>query len=57
MTTRVAAVRSSTPATEVIARMADAGVHHLPVVGDDERLLGVVTQSDVIRVVLDERAA
>jgi CBS domain-containing membrane protein len=28
--------------------MADAGLHHLPVIDEEGRLVGMVTQSDVV---------
>ena len=53
MAREVASVRSSAPVSEVMIAMSDAGVHHLPVVDDDDRLLGVVTQSDLIAALLE----
>ena len=41
-------VRASMPLVELVPRMAGAGHHHVPVVGDDEKLVGVVAPSDVI---------
>jgi CBS domain-containing membrane protein len=48
MTTRVKSVRASTPVTELVPLMSDGGLHLLPVVDDDERFVGVVTQSDLV---------
>jgi len=33
---------------EIVPFMADAGLHHLPVVDEDGHLVGMVTQSDVV---------
>ncbi len=51
-------VRSARPdmaVVDLLPLMADGGLHHLPVVDDDERLLGVITQSDVIGALMRER--
>lgn len=36
------------PIVELVARMSDAGVHSIPVVNDARRLVGIITQSDMI---------
>ena len=56
MTRHVASVSPSTPVADVVPRMAEAGVHHLPVVGEDARLVGVVTQTDLVAALLDDLA-
>lgn len=48
MTADVASVRDETPIGMVIRAMLDGGHHHLPVVDAEGRLVGMVTQSDVI---------
>ncbi len=51
-------VRSARPdmaVVDLLPLMADGGLHHLPVVDDDERLVGVITQSDVIGALMRER--
>jgi len=48
MTASVATVLSTTPIARVIHTMLKSGHHHLPVIGDDGRILGIVTQSDVV---------
>ena len=55
MTRRVASVHLSTPVAEVLHRMVGAGVHHLPVVTADDRLAGMVTQADLVTVLLMTR--
>lgn len=63
MSPTVMTVRASHSCHEAALRMARAGVHHLPVVDDAERLVGVVSDRDLrshLLVVMglgDERAA
>lgn len=44
----VKAARPETHLAQIVPFMADAGLHHLPVVDEDGRLVGMVTQSDVM---------
>jgi CBS domain-containing membrane protein len=44
----VKAARPETHIAQIVPFMADAGLHHLPVVDADGRLVGMVTQSDVM---------
>lgn len=48
MSAPVKAARPDTHIAQIVPFMADAGLHHLPVVDDDGRLVGMVTQSDVM---------
>jgi CBS domain-containing membrane protein len=48
MTAPAVTVRASMALADLVPRMADAGHHHLPVVGDDDKLVGVIAPSDVI---------
>jgi CBS domain-containing membrane protein len=48
MSAPVKAARPQTPIAQIVPFMADAGLHHLPVVDDDGRVVGMVTQSDVM---------
>lgn len=48
MSTPVKAAHPDTPIAQVVPYMADAGLHHLPVTDDDGRLVGMLTQSDVM---------
>lgn len=41
-------VRPTTPALQAVRIMIDQGMACLPVVGPDERLIGIVTESDVL---------
>lgn len=48
MTAPVRSVRPDTPIADIVPLMADGGIHHMPVVDADNKLLGLVTQSDLI---------
>jgi len=48
MSAPVKAARPDMHIAQLVPMMADAGLHHLPVVDEDGRLAGIVTQSDVI---------
>lgn len=48
MTTQVHAARIDTPIAELVHRLSDKNMHHIPVVNDTRRVLGMVTQSDII---------
>ena len=48
MTVPVRVLRPDTPIADVVMEMADAGLHHMPVVGPDDRLVGIVSQTDLI---------
>lgn len=48
MSTPVRAARPETPIAHIVPIMADGGLHHLPVVDGDGRLVGMLTQSDVM---------
>lgn len=56
MTTAVETVRPETTVAEVVLRMADAGLHHLPVVDRWGNLAGIVSQSDLVAALLAEAA-
>ncbi|MFB6126853.1 MAG: CBS domain-containing protein [Halolamina sp.] len=47
MSTDLVAVDPATPLAEAADPMVDRGLHHLPVVDDDEGLLGIVSTSDL----------
>ncbi len=49
MSTRVRSVPSTMPIARVVQVMAETGHHHLPVLDDHGALIGMVTQSDVLR--------
>ncbi len=48
MTRAVRTVAGSTPIVELVSLMSDGGLHHVPVVDEDGRLAGIVTQSDLV---------
>jgi CBS domain-containing protein len=51
MQTSVASVHPDTPLTQVARLFVDNGIHGAPVVDETERLLGVVSVTDLIRAV------
>jgi CBS domain-containing protein len=51
MTSRMVAITPDSPLSTALRLMADAGVHHLPVL-DEGRCVGVVTEADIARFVL-----
>jgi CBS domain-containing membrane protein len=57
MTERVKTARNTTPIVELVPLMADSGLHHLPVVDDENRFVGIVTQSDLIAALYESRLA
>lgn len=42
------AARPDTPIVELVKLLSDAGMHHIPVVDEHRRVLGMLTQSDLI---------
>ena len=52
MTAPAVTARAETPAADVVAAMASTGLHHLPVVDADNRLVGVVSQTDLVAALL-----
>jgi CBS domain-containing membrane protein len=48
MTTHVRTVGTSTPIVELVPFFADDGHHHIPVIDAHNRLVGIITQSDLI---------
>jgi CBS-domain-containing membrane protein len=49
MTSPVVTVRSGTPAKETAQLLVTQGFTALPVVDDDDRLLGIITEADLLR--------
>jgi CBS domain-containing membrane protein len=41
-------VGPDTPVADLVLRMSEAGLHHLPVVDPDGRLVGIVSQTDLV---------
>lgn len=48
MTEKVHAARTDTPIVELVSRLSEGSMHHIPVLDDTGRILGMVTQSDLI---------
>jgi CBS domain-containing membrane protein len=48
MSTQVHAARIDTPISELVQNLSDKNMHHIPVLDDSRRVLGMVTQSDII---------
>lgn len=56
MTTPVKMVEPDTTISEAIVLLADGGLHYLPVTNGDARLVGIISQSDVMVAMLADRA-
>jgi CBS domain-containing membrane protein len=48
MTAPVKTAFASMPAVELVPLMADVGLHHIPVVDEQRKLVGMVTQTDLV---------
>jgi len=48
MTPCVQTVSASAPIVQLVSLMADQGVHQIPVLDDERKLVGMVTQSDMV---------
>lgn len=48
MTTTVFTATVHTPVAELVHNLSDAGLHHIPIVDERKKLVGMVTQSDLI---------
>lgn len=48
MTRRVRVARPEQPLVELVEAFSDGGLHHMPVVDSDLRVVGMITQSDVV---------
>lgn len=55
MTRAVKGAYIDTPILELVPLMANAGLHHIPVLDREDRLAGIVTQSDVIGALYQSR--
>jgi CBS-domain-containing membrane protein len=49
-------VRPETPLGEITERFASLGIHHVPVVNDDRQLVGMVSETDLLRARQQRRA-
>ena len=50
MTTDVAVVHEDTPVAALVELMADRGYRHIPVLDDEQRLVGLVSRAELISV-------
>ncbi|TRL41882.1 HPP family protein [Rhizobium straminoryzae] len=57
MTSPVRTVRPDTPIADAIIAFAEGGLHDMPVVRDDSRLAGILSQSDALVAMLEDRKA
>ncbi|NKI72432.1 CBS domain-containing protein [Collimonas pratensis] len=48
MTAAVKSAASSMHIVELVQSLSDSGIHHMPIVDDQNRLVGMVTQSDMV---------
>lgn len=48
MSTEVETARTSEHIATLVPKLSDGGRHHIPIVDDDNRLVGMVTQSDLV---------
>lgn len=48
MTDKPFSVRPETPISDLVACLADVGLHHIPVVDENKRVQGMVTHSDLL---------
>ncbi|MES2263899.1 MAG: HPP family protein [Pseudomonadota bacterium] len=55
MTPKPAVVSLLTPIIDLVPLMADAGFHHIPVVDEQQRFAGIVTQSDLVAALYESR--
>ena len=55
MTAKVKTVRAATPIVDLVPLMANAGLHHIPVVDHEDRFVGIVTQSDLVGALYQSR--
>ncbi len=50
MTSPATTVRDDSPVSDLLSLMTDRGFHHIPVLDGDDRLVGIVTRSELIAV-------
>lgn len=55
MTSNVITAREDTPIVELVPLMSNSGLHHIPVVNDENRFVGMVTQSDLLASLYESR--
>jgi CBS domain-containing protein len=55
MTSRVLCVRANQSVDECMALLTQKGIRHLPVLGDDDRVIGVISIGDVGKAIIAHR--
>jgi CBS domain-containing membrane protein len=55
MTSKPITARMDTPIVELVPLMSNTGLHHIPVVDEQDRLAGMVTQSDLLAALYESR--
>jgi CBS domain-containing protein len=56
MSTNLITVMKTTPVTEALVLFEQHRIHHLPVVAADRTLLGIVSQTDITKLVMKSEA-
>jgi CBS domain-containing membrane protein len=54
MTRHVRVASHDRPVSEVLPYFAASGHHHLPIVGEQARLVGILTQTDIVKALTHE---
>ena len=57
MTRKVRSARPEQPLAELVGLFSDGGLHHMPVVDAAQRVVGMITQSDVVAALFQRRRA
>jgi CBS domain-containing membrane protein len=57
MTRRVQVISGDRPVLELLPILAGAGHHHIPIIDGERRLVGIVTQTDLVRALYRSVAA
>lgn len=57
MVSNVVTARTGTPLVELVPMMSNSGLHHIPVVNDENRFVGMVSQSDLLASLYEGRLA
>jgi CBS domain-containing membrane protein len=49
--------RVDTPIVDLVPLMADSGFHHIPIIDEEQRFVGIITQSDLVAALYGSRLA
>ncbi len=49
MTRKVRVARAGSPVIELLQMFSEGGHHHIPIIDDGQRLVGIITQSDLVQ--------